>query len=228
MAQKKDRNTFQKGSSVFRYRFKRAGDPYCIKVAYDMKNLKSVELAVLNEDWNWATDHLRLWSNLFLPQLLLPFHTLIFHASYIGYKGNGILFTAPSGTGKSTQAELWRVHRGAQIINGDKAGVRLNGLPMAHGLPFSGTSQICKNVSLPLCAIVVLSQAPINSVRRLGPSEAVASLCPNLFADMTIPEEWNLALKLLLDLISTVPVYALACTPDVHAVEALEQAMKIE
>lgn len=96
---------------------------------------------------------------------------------------------------------------------------------MAHGVPFAGTSGICENVSLPLRAVVVLSQAPENSVRRLGPSEAVAALCPNLFVDQAIPEEWQMALHLLLDLVASVPVYALACTPDERAVAALEQAM---
>ena len=96
---------------------------------------------------------------------------------------------------------------------------------MAHGLPFAGTSKICENVSLPLRGIVVLSQAPVNSVRRLRPSEAVAALCSNLFVDQVIPEEWSLALNLLLDLVAAVPVYALACTPDERAVQTLEQAL---
>ena len=96
---------------------------------------------------------------------------------------------------------------------------------MAHGMPFSGTSGICENVSLPLRCIVVLSQAPENTVCRLGPSAAIAALCPNVFADQSVAEEWHTALNLLLDLAASVPVYALACTPDERAVRALEQAM---
>ena len=157
--------------------------------------------------------------------MLLPFRTLIFHASYIGWQGEGLLFTAPSGVGKSTQAELWRVHRGAEVLNGDKAGVRLEGEPMVYGVPFSGTSGICRNVSLPLRGIVVLSQAAENTIRRLLPSEAVAALCQNVFVDSAVQEEWQMAVQLLLDLVSAVPVYALACTPDESAVETLEAAL---
>ena len=54
---------------------------------------------------------------------------------------------------------------------------------------------------------------------------AIAALCPNVFADQSVAEEWHTALNLLLDLAASVPVYALACTPDERAVRALEQAM---
>lgn len=192
----------------------RAGDP------------AHVAVAARADCWQWATRSSFLWPGVALPQLLLHFRALVFHASYIGVDGRAVLFTAPSGTGKSTQAELWRIHRGAAVINGDKAGITLAGAPMAHGLPFAGTSGICENVSLPLRAVVVLRQAPENTVRRLGPAQAVAALCQNLFADQSVPEEWQLAVGLLLDLVSAVPVLELACTPDVRAVECLENAMK--
>lgn len=201
--------------------------PY-FRADYQLDHREQVDCCVLEESWDWVGRIQHIWPGIMLNYLLLPFRVLIFHASYIQHDGRAILFTAPSQTGKSTQAELWRVHRGAQVINGDKAGVRLDGAPMAHGVPFSGTSGICRNVSLPLEAIVVLSQAPVNTVRRLPPSEAAAALCGNVFVDHYIPEEWQQALNLLLDLVAGVPVYALACTPDVRAVEALEQAMARE
>lgn len=185
-----------------------------------------VAVTARSDCWSWATSSPFLWPGVALPQLLLPFRALVFHASYVAVGGRALLFTAPSQTGKSTQAELWRVHRGAEIINGDKAGVTLADPPTAHGLPFSGTSGICRDRSVPLGAVVVLRQAPENSARRLGPAQAVAALCPNLFADQSVPEEWRLAVELLLDLVSAVPVLELACTPDVRAVETLENAMK--
>ena len=145
--------------------------------------------------------------------------------SYVAHQGWGILFTAPSQTGKSTQASLWEKHRGARVLNGDKAAVRLGERPMVHGMPFSGTSGICENVSMPLGCIVVLSQAKENTVRRLGAQEALSLLSPNVFSDQLISEEWQKTLLLLLDFMAAVPIYALACTPDVRAVEELEAAM---
>lgn len=193
---------------------------------YNPKELDNASVSVREAYWKWATRVQYFWPGIALNQLLLYFRTLIFHASYINYNGQGILFTAPSGTGKSTQAELWRKYRGTEIINGDKAGISLRDHPRVHGVPFSGTSGICENISLPLRAIVVLSQAPENRIRSIGPTEAVAALCSNVFVNKLVPTEWSMALNLLLDLVTQVPVYALACTPDERAVETLEEAIK--
>ena len=193
---------------------------------YSLDAPELLRCCVREEYWSWATRAKYLWPGVMLNTILLHQRGLIFHASYIVSNGRAILFTAPSRTGKSTQAELWRKFRNAHVVNGDKAGVTLRGQPMAHGVPFSGTSGICENVSAPLAGIVVLSQAKENTVRRLGPSQAVAALCPNVFVDQAIAEEWALALQLLLDVAASVPVYALACTPDARAVETLEQALE--
>lgn len=221
-----ERQVWQRGTAVTRCRLPQRDAPPYLRLDYDLNCSGKAALTVREADWRWATDFRRLWAALSLPQLLLPFHTLIFHASYIGWQGRGILFTAPSGTGKSTQAELWRRHRGTEVLNGDKAGVRLAGRPTAHGVPFAGTSGICRNVSLPLGAVVVLSQAPENTLRRLPPSQAAAALFPNVFVDSVVRAEWSRTLELLLALVAAVPVYALACTPDERAVECLERALK--
>ena len=65
------------------------------------------------------------------------FHnSFILHSAYICVNGKAVLFTAPSGGGKSTQAKLWADHRGARTINGDRTllqgGRRLSGVRMAH------------------------------------------------------------------------------------------------
>lgn len=222
----RERAVWQDGQRVFR----RCQDMFRTRphicTSYRLDKPGEADCAVREADWLWATRSQFLWSGIMLNHLLLHFRAMVFHASYIEHGGRAILFTAPSGTGKSTQAELWRVHRGAEVLNGDKAAVRLAGAPMACGLPFCGTSGICVHRDVPLRAIVTLAQAPDNTVRRLPPSQAVAALCPNVFTDRYIPEEWQLTLGLLLDLVSAVPVWALACTPDVRAVEALERALE--
>ncbi|MBQ7049236.1 MAG: hypothetical protein IJN87_01290 [Firmicutes bacterium] len=191
---------------------------------YDLLKPEVRSCMIREEYWDWATRGKYLWSGLSLHTLLLNFKAMMFHASYIDHEGKGIVFTAPSGTGKSTQASLWKKYRGAKVLNGDKVGIRMQDTPMVHGVPFSGTSGICENVSLPLKAMVVLSQAPINSVVQLTPTQAIKALFPNLFVDRSINEEWQLALRNILDLVTAVPVFALACTPDEQAVETLAAA----
>lgn len=148
---------------------------------------------------------------------------ILLHASYIEWQGRGILFTAPSGTGKSTQAALWERMRGADIINGDRAGVRAIGANVvACGVPFSGSSQICKNRTLPLSAIVYLKQAPQTSIRRLRGSQAFRCIWEGCSINTWDKVDVENASETVLRVLSAVPVLELACTPDESAIIALE------
>ena len=80
---------------------------------------------------------------------------MILHSSFIYTEKGAVLFSAPSGVGKSTQAELWRKYKGAEIINGDRAGIfQRDGIWMAGGVPWAGTSGIMKNRIEPIAPII--------------------------------------------------------------------------
>lgn len=151
----------------------------------------------------------------------------VFHSSYIRWQGRAILFTAPSGTGKSTQAELWRTLRGAEVINGDRSAVRVtdDGI-VVSGIPFAGSSQICKNQTLPLAAIVYLDQAPRTSIRRLQGFEAFRRIWEGVSVNAWDKEDMALVSGAVERTAQTVPVFYLPCTPDETAVIALEQALR--
>lgn len=151
----------------------------------------------------------------------------IFHSSYIDLDGRGILFTAPSGTGKSTQAELWHSLRGAEILNGDRSAVRFaDGAAIVEGVPFSGSSRICVNRTLPLTAVVYLSQAPETTIRRLKGYQAFARIWEGVSINTWDAEDMHLVSETVRRLCETVPVYHLACTPDESAVIALERMLR--
>lgn len=161
-----------------------------------------------------------------LPKQVLRFGGVFLHASYIVHKGKAILFTAPKQTGKSTQADLWAQYRGAEVINGDRALIRPVGeIWHAFGSPYCGTSRICKNVTAPLQAIVLLSQAPKNEARAASAREALAALLDGSSYEPWDPNQVAQVMDLFQHLISAVPFYKLACTPDVQAVEALEAVL---
>lgn len=164
-----------------------------------------------------------------LEQQLLAFGGMMLHASFIRYQGKGILFTAPCGTGKSTQAALWEQFMGADILNGDRTGIRsIDGHCVGFGLPFAGTSRIYRNEQVPICAIVALSQAPQNTVSRLRPSQAMAKLLPELSCRRWDAEFMTRIFDLSVQLVQDVPVYHLACTPDREAVATLFETLKRE
>lgn len=164
---------------------------------------------------------------LLVEHLAVEAGSVLLHCAYIDAGGQGILFTAPSGTGKSTQADLWRLHRGAEIINGDRAAVRIvDGRVWAEGIPFSGSSLYCENRSLPVEAIVYLGQAPETSIRRMQGYEAFARVWEGVTVNNWDKSDVDLVSGAVAQVVRQVPVYHLPCTPDESAVRALEQALE--
>lgn len=180
------------------------------------------------ESFSTMTDSRYMWNSLALPQLFLLRKTLFLHSSYVDIGGKALLFAAPCGTGKSTQAELWRTFRQAEIINGDKSGISVCDGIYAHGVPFCGTSGICKNRTLPLGAVVFLSQSPENHIRRCSGIEAVQLFMSNTYLDFLAPQEQRMFVDTAIEIINKTPVYFYGCTPDEKAVTALEKVLKSE
>ena len=163
-----------------------------------------------------------------LPHLLASRQGILLHASFIEYEGRAILFPAPSETGKSTQAALWCNHAGAALINGDRAAVCIrDGQVLACGTPYSGSSPVRRNVQLPLGAIVCLSQAPENTIHRLRGLQAFRPVWQGCTVNVWDRHDLDQAARTVGEAVSLVPVYHLACTPDVRAVELLKHTMEV-
>jgi hypothetical protein len=159
--------------------------------------------------------------------LLAEAGSVLFHCSYLDRNGKALLFTAPSGTGKSTQAELWQKYRGTEIVNGDRAAVSVrNGALLAEGIPFCGSSVYCKNASLPIGAVIYLSQAPETTIRRLRGREAFSRLWEGISVNTWYKQDLIRAADIVEKLAVEIPVYHLACRPDESAVIALEDALR--
>lgn len=194
--------------------------------SFSVSESEDFELEYLKNDGREFEDISHIWPYMDLPYQLLKGGAVTIHSSSIENGGKAILFTAASQVGKSTQARLWNEHRNAAVLNGDKNILRMiDGKPYACGIPLCGTSGICTEYELPLGAVVLLSQAPENTVRRLRPAEAIGAFASNSFGHMMVPWARNRIVNVLSDIVSSVPVYHLACTPDVRAVEALEREM---
>ena len=203
--------------------FSNRNDFYAYYQEISIQNAKihiSIEkLSVLNIDTIFT-------SLLALERRLIWKKALILHCAYTVYKGKAILFSAPSGTGKSTQAELWKQSRGSRIVNGDRALLRkIDGAWSACGWPVCGSSDICESEDTPLYTIVMLRQGETNHIERLSPIQAFTQL----YAQTTI-NQWNpafvqRAMELIEDLIGQVPVYQLTCNMTEDAVKCLEQAI---
>ena len=173
----------------------------------------------LREDW--------FFSICAFHRQLLNRNACILHASYIDIGGEAILFTGPSGMGKSTQARLWSEHEGAQVINGDRAVLRkVAGKWHVFGYPSCGTSGICINRTLPLRAIVSLKQGTENRVEQIAPAAAVRTLSAAVEFYPWAREEFGQVLDIATQITADTGVLRLVCTPDQRAVAALKQYLE--
>ena len=183
--------------------------------------------AVNLEDYYYIPKKLN-WFLRTLPMraIFQQFGTLFFHAAQIAVKETGILFTAPSGTGKTTQAKLWETYRGARRICADRTLVRR--LPegwRTFGYPLDGSEPICSEEEHALGAVVLLRQEQQNQVVRLNGRHAIAALMPQMVIDGWSAEAKAREIELLANLLEEIPVYQLTCTPDEMAVRCLEQRL---
>ena len=151
----------------------------------------------------------------------------ILHSSYIVYQDQAILFTAPSGTGKSTQADLWKKYRDIEIINGDRTLLTKDGDQFyANGWPICGSSKICHNRRYPLKAIVMLEQGPTNVIRELTSIEKTRGLLKEITINYHNQEYLDNALNFIEQLIKELPIIILSCTISQEAVDILDDYLK--
>lgn len=162
-----------------------------------------------------------------IRQLLLNYNAMVLHSSEVIVSGKGILFTAPSGTGKSTQAMLWNKYENAEFVCNDRTLIRrLDGEHYTYGYPIDGSIPKCRNEKHELAAIIVLRQGSENSIERLSALKALKYLMEQTVLDTwnrqtisTINQEW-------IDILKQHPVYLFTCRPDREAVVCLKQQLK--
>ncbi len=206
------------GSRLIFYSIEQGGVPYaCARWNRGGTSCECLYLSGKEYCLNYSRN---IWDILGMEDILLRHSGLLLHSSFIRYRGKAVLFSAPCGTGKSTQAELWEKYEGADIINGDRSGLRrLDCGWAAFGLPYAGSSGIYRNENAPLAAVILLRQAEENRLRRMKAVEVF----PDLYREITV-HRWDRnfvseSTELLLQLLCEIPVYLLECRPDQEAVQ---------
>ena len=148
-----------------------------------------------------------------------------FHASAVALDGQGYLFTAPCGTGKSTHAEKWCRLFGAQCINDDKPALRrLEEGWMVWGTPWSGKHDLSSPIGVPLAGIACLRQSSENRIRRMSAQEALPYILSQCIRQLTLQQS-DVQLQLVDRLLQEVPVWLLECNIDDEAATVSLQAM---
>lgn len=161
-----------------------------------------------------------------IGEQLPNFDRFVFHGAAIEYDGKAYLFTAPSGTGKTTHINLWKRHLGdkVNIINGDKPIIKVDETVTVYGTPWAGKENLQRNVSAPLKAICILKQGKTNNIILLDKSTAVNYLMRQVYLPHN-PVSLSKTLALLGTMIENTPVYMLECDISEQAFNASFNAM---
>jgi len=155
---------------------------------------------------------------------------LLMHGSVLAVDGQGYMFTARSGTGKSTHVRLWRelFKERAVMVNDDKPLLRITTEETTvYGTPWDGKHRLSNNISVPLRAICILTRAEHNSIREIRPSEALETLLTQTYHPDN-PLAMLEVLDLLDKLTKNVRFYILGCNMDPSAALVSARGMGID
>lgn len=151
---------------------------------------------------------------------------ILLHSSAVVYENKAYLFSAPSGTGKSTHTSLWlKEFPGAEILNDDKPAIRIfdDGI-YVYGTPWSGKTDLSINRKVPLQGIAFLERGEQNTISPLASFQSLE----NLLNQTVRPGDKESASKLfdLLDqILKRVPIYRLTCNMEQSAARVSYEAM---
>ncbi len=152
----------------------------------------------------------------------------VFHGACVSFDGGGYLFTAPSGTGKSTHILLWHRYlgRNVDIVNGDKPIITVSpdGGVLIHGTPWSGKERWQKNRSVPLRSICMLTRSKESFIRAADPGEHLPFLFRQTFF-CGDPLVTTRTLELMDAVLKAVPVWLLGCDISRAAAKCSFEAM---
>lgn len=156
-----------------------------------------------------------------IAENLLAYDTVLFHGSVVAVDGIGYLFTAKSGTGKSTHTRLWREYFGerAVMINDDKPLIQVTeNSVIVYGTPWDGKHRLSNNISVPLKAICILTRASENHIEPISKSTAF----PMLLQQSNRPQDslkMQKTLEILDKISDNIALYKLGCMVEITSAE---------
>jgi len=159
---------------------------------------------------------------------MLQYGGFMLHSSAVIMDGRAYLFSAPSGTGKSTHTGLWKkYYPETVIINDDMPAIRkVDGIYRAFGTPWAGKTHINENVSAPLHAMVFIERDEKCSITEIEPMEAIVRMMREIPISVYKGQS-DLLLDFYNDLFKTVPSYLLKCNISKDAVEIVKDKLML-
>lgn len=213
----------QEGRQIYEYRVGNTINPYHARLTLNPEIRNGVREHTLQLPEGYApqiAEQIMFSSMLGFEPMSMWHGRIPMHAASVKIHDQVILFTGPSGMGKSTQSNLWIRHLNAQPVNGDKTVLYPQKQQVsAYGSFYAGSSEIIHNISGTVGAIISLKQGPENIIRRLGVSEAFRKIYPRFLVPQWDSVVTAQAMAMIQQVVTSVPVYELECRPDEEAVQ---------
>ena len=161
-----------------------------------------------------------------VAEALFDRNILVLHGSVIAVDGQGYLFTARSGTGKSTHTRFWRETFGSRavMVNDDKPFLRMEEQILVCGAPWSGKHGLDTNITVPLKAICILERGSENRIRPMDPAEALPMLLHQSYHPLD-PEKHPRLTELVSRLADRTPLWNMECSLDPKAAQVAFDTM---
>ncbi|MDE7364204.1 MAG: hypothetical protein K2N27_04860 [Ruminococcus sp.] len=163
-----------------------------------------------------------------IAERMIEFDTILFHGSAIAVDGAGYLFTAKSGTGKSTHTRLWREYFGecAVMVNDDKPLLQIteNGV-FVYGTAWDGKHRLSSNISVPLKAICIIGRSEKNYIQKITKSTAFPMLLQQTYRSENA-EKMKKILKIINRISDSVSLYKSGFNMEIESAEIAYNTMK--
>ena len=163
-----------------------------------------------------------------IAEKMLDHDTLLFHGSCVAVDGEGYIFAASSGTGKSTHTRLWREYLGerAVMVNDDKPLIRVDKLgATVFGTPYNSKHRLGSDIAVPLKALCVLTRSEKNHIEPVTRKEIYAALVQQTYRPADSIKMMK-TMSLIDALADNVKLYRLGCNMDIEAAKVVYEGMK--
>lgn len=104
-----------------------------------------------------------------IVESIINYNAFLMHGAVIVLNNAAFMFSAPSGTGKTTHIKLWlEKAKGVSVLNGDKPLIRIkDDEVLACGTPWGGKERLGTNAMAPLESVIFMERSKENSIHKI-------------------------------------------------------------
>ena len=158
---------------------------------------------------------------------IISYNGFLLHGVAAQFKGRGIAFLAPSGTGKSTHASYWKEVFGDDFVyvNGDKPLIRVDGNNIyAYGTPWAGKENLHTNMRTRLEKVCFINRSDTDQCIKMKKTDVFQPLMHQIY----IPDNTDNFLTLLSVInhfVQNAEFYMVNCTTSCNAAKTAHEVI---